>query len=102
MAPGFGGLDDIDLGQAHPAQGEPQTDADRPGAIDQCITLLADVPKDSRVVCHRHRLHQSAQLQRDGVGQLVHLVAGHHGVFRHATVGHQAVESDDGAQVIAP
>ena len=100
LAPGFGGLDDIDLGQAHPAQGEPETDADRPGTIDQCITLLADFPEDSRVVGHRHRLHQRAHLQRHGVGQLVHLVAGHHGVLRHAAVGHQAVESDDVAQVV--
>ena len=94
------GLDHVDLGQAHPAQGEPDADADRACAEDQRTALVADFSQDRRVVCHRHGLDQRAHLQRHAVRQLVHLVARNHRVLRHAAVRHEPVEPDDLAQVV--
>ena len=65
-----GGFDDVDLGQAHAAQREPQPDADGAGAVDQRPALVADLAEDCGVIGHRHRFDQRAHLQRDAVGQV--------------------------------
>ena len=52
------------------------------------------------MIGHGHRLNQSAHLQRDAVGQVVDLVTGDDRVFGHAAIGHQAVKSDRGAEVV--
>jgi hypothetical protein len=64
MAVGSKGPSAERFDQSQSAQGEPQADADWPGAVDQCAALVADLGEHGSVIRHRHRLDERAHLER--------------------------------------
>ncbi|GAA1099036.1 hypothetical protein [Pseudonocardia alni] len=100
-APGRRRLDDADVLHAHAAQREPQADPDRPGAEHQRRVARVHPAELGRVVGHGHGLDERAHLQRHVLRQRVQHVRRDDGGLGHAAVGHQTVEADLRAHVVA-